>query len=721
MTVGDWTTGGTFNNAGVPFVFAGYSRFLQDTTVEVGAGTIFKFQTDGINFGHLTVSGTSEQSVVFTSLKDDSVGGDTNGDGPSTGSVGEWFWVHPESSISASHMEIRYCVEGLYLYYTPSVSVSDSVFRNCWRGITIEMGLPGNISRCHFADNSEFGVYYINEIGGSPSLTGCSFERNGVPVRIEPNCWPSLSGLTVSNDHLTHNGIDVAGGDWTTGGTFNNAGIPFVFGNYTRFLQDTTVAAGAGTIFKFQFDGINFGHLVINGTSDQPVVFTSLKDDSAGGDTNGDGPSTGSMVDWNRVHPESSISASHMEIRYCVEGLYLYYTPSVSVSDSAFTNCYNGITVEAGLSGSISGCHFADNSQSGVWYQNEIGGSPSLTGCSFEKNRVPIRIEPNCWPVLSGLSASKDHIVHNGIDLAGGDWTTGGTFYEPGIPYVLANQTTFGTGAQVTAKKGTVFKFSAGASGTFSGLLCEGTEGQGVTFTSISDDHVGGDTDGNGPSVGFRGEWVGILLHNSGEYRFEGAEISYASTGIDIQGFEGYFERLRTLDCQTGIHFGAGASGAVRHCDFMNNATGVSVDSTAIPNLGDTGDSDPKHDGFNQFICNDMHIVSASPSTIKAEQDWWGASPPEPSRISGAVDYDPFLGSHYREILHDVKVKHANGKRDLALSWRNVRRNCGYHVLRATSVRGEFQDISGLVMTNEYVDAGAGEQPGQYYYLIGVE
>jgi len=111
------------------------------------------------------------------------------------------------------------------------------------------------------------------------------------------------SGTFSSDETWTSNNVYVINGDLTV-------------------ANDVTLTIEAGTIVKFEYQGSSSskrrllvnGTLDVQGTADSPVVFTSHRDDSYGGDTNGDGGSTTPAPgDWGYIQFNSTAGNNQLE------------------------------------------------------------------------------------------------------------------------------------------------------------------------------------------------------------------------------------------------------------------------------------------------------------------------------------------------------------------------------------------------------------------------
>jgi hypothetical protein len=159
---------------------------------------------------------------------------------------------------------------------------------------------------------------------------------------------PTYSGNTIENSD--YQGIRVDGSMYSPVTTivWENIGLPYIINSaYARVNDNTTLQLPAGTVIKFGYytDHLDItGNLTLHSTEVNPVVFTSLKDDVHGGDSNGDASaSSPSPNNWGYLKLNNdNISLHDIKLMYADEGIYINdCSPSITNNyiEACYTSC----------------------------------------------------------------------------------------------------------------------------------------------------------------------------------------------------------------------------------------------------------------------------------------------------------------------------------------------------------------------------------------------
>lgn len=343
--------------------------------------------------------------------------------------------------------------------------------------------------------------------------------------------------------------------------TWTTAGNVYIISGARSISAGVTLTIEPGVIVKFQTTSSSLtvsGTLSAVGTSTSPIYFTSYKDDT-GGDTNGDGgASSPTAGDWCAVIVGSGGTANleHVIVRYggytscsaggsganlrANSGVFNITTSTSSnagsygiLNSNGTTTLANsvlagnttyGIRIDGGFA-SVATSSISSNGSYGIYAS---GGTASFHGNTFSSNTTAVQIsDPDILDINSGNSATGG--TNNGIVIGGTLNVTDKTLGADTMSYIVSGALALNSGRTLTINPGAVLKYSTGAVLTINGTLnALGTSLNPIYFTSLKDDTIIGDTNGNGAGTSpASGDWCSITVTSTGVANIQHATVRY--------------------------------------------------------------------------------------------------------------------------------------------------------------------------------------------------
>ncbi len=230
---------------------------------------------------------------------------------------------------------------------------------------------------------------------------------------------------------LAQAGTVVPGGSITTDTTWDLAGSPYWIQDAVTVDAGVTLTIDPGVEVKFRKDLVMhlyvYGTLIAEGTPSQIINFTS----------NATSPG---MKDWGNIWIYSTGSASlkYINVTYGNIGVYMYFSPDVTVENSTFLYCERGVKINGGgnnyvanntLSYNKIAVQFED-SQNSIVINNTL--SLSSTVGVYSTNSLNNKIYHN--RILNNAAQAMDdstgNIWNNNYPSGGNYWSD----WSPGTP-----------------------------------------------------------------------------------------------------------------------------------------------------------------------------------------------------------------------------------------------------------------------------------------------
>ncbi len=449
--------------------------------------------------GSLVVSGTAGNEAYLTSILDDSVGGDSNNDGASTGSSDDWGYinVYSNANISIDQAIIRFMGYGVNLanYAITGFSISNTSISN-FRYYALSLSSVGTTT------------FNLNSVSIQNGTT-----RDAIYIYCDSSDAVTLNfdGVSISN----------------VGDTADDNGLEIVL---------RTASTVTGTVYNLSIDN-QFGNGVYIDDQSSGIIdveFSALNIVNTGGD--------GFHVDGD---------TSTAPVINAASGANFIGDSLVAGSGGTYGLAING------AAGSYSNLTIEQPGIASLYFEN--GANPTFDGASVvlgnaltPYNLVGMALPPSV-AYTAGTGLSENYIrIHGSLsadtNLVMEPLGVGTFWYVPSVLYVTSGNT-------LSVDAGTVVKIAAStyldiqAGGT---LDVNGTSTDHVVFTSSTDNNVGV------ANPALTDDWFGVYFRAgslAGGQTIDFLDVWYPRYGIDINNVDSglTFNNLTVNYAQRGL------------------------------------------------------------------------------------------------------------------------------------------------------------------------
>jgi len=630
----------------------------------IDAGNVIRFQAnfaDLVIQGSLEALGTTSANILFTPL--------------SRRSPGAFGGLYFGPTVNGARTRLSYCV----------FEYGGSNYFSWAQGAMVYCeGCSPTFSSCSFENSLTDGLRIR---GGVPTFTQATFRNSGGDaIEIFSNTFPLLNDTVATGNKA--NAVRITGDQWTGGGQWVRAGVPYRIGEDVVIQASGEVRVEAGTTLEFESNYSDLyvaGRLDCVGSGAQPIRFTSSRTSPAQGswgaltfaggakgqldyvtlEFGGSGYFSSGDGSALRIMAGADVSVSNVTQRDSLYHGMILEGQGVSALNSSFSgNGESAVLVRGTADVQLTGCRLADSNR-GLHLQETAVGT--VSGSSFDTNGEALTTEGDSARIffggnqfsgntrtgsvnfLTAASSQPGNLIYGdaeGLRISSGNLSENGTLHPlQGGYYEIRGRRSITPTGSLQVRPGTYLALEGwDASLQVAGYLgVNGLTAQPVLIAAPP----------NIPSATARNLYDGIcfiedatgvirhaVIRNAGAADWSGPWAGVAAAGnssvsVEHCRFDSNTHALEVRDTATLY---------AAYCQFVKNAVALDTNGSAGMNATTK---------FSQIASNDTGVRNQTTSIdVDATFNWWGdasgpggSGPGSGDSVTAGVIYTPWFTS----------------------------------------------------------------------------